>query len=50
MRSNAKRASAIRDTQGDAIDAANVMFPGVKPDIARVRHTSGGKPDQFRKG
>jgi len=50
MKPNADRASAIRDTQSDAIVAAKKMFPDVKPDVARVRHTSVGKPDQFRKG
>lgn len=49
LRPNAERASAIRDTQGAAIDAAKQMFPGVKPDIERVRHTKNGNPDQWRK-
>jgi len=49
MKPNAERASAIRDTQREAIAAAKEMFPDVKPDVARVRHTDVGKPDQFRK-
>ena len=46
---DAQRASLIRDTQGAAIDAARDMFPDVKPDVARVRHTKNGHPDQYRK-
>ena len=49
MKPNAERASAIRNTQAEAIAAAKEMFPDVKPDIARVRHTGQGSPDQFRK-
>jgi hypothetical protein len=49
LRPNAQRASAVRDTQGAAIDAAKQMFPDVKPDIERVRHTKSGQPDQWRK-
>ena len=48
-KTDAKRASAIRETQRDAIDAAKAMFPDIKPAVARVRQTGGGKPDQFRK-
>lgn len=50
MKANAKRASALCDTQGQAKRAAKQMFPDVKPDVARVRHTKKGVPDQFRKG
>ena len=50
LRANAERASAVRDTQGEAIAAAKRMFPDVKPDVARVRHTNQGHPDQYRKG
>ena len=49
LRPNAQRASAVRDTQGAAIHAAKQMFPDVKPDIERVRHTKNGHPDQWRK-
>jgi hypothetical protein len=38
-RANADRASRVYDTQAE-----------VKPDVARVRHTKNGNPDQFRKG
>lgn len=48
-RANAERASAVTDTQRAAIDEAKRMFPDVKPDIERVRHTKVGEPDQWRK-
>jgi hypothetical protein len=47
-RENAKRASAVAGTQAEAIAIGTNMNDGVKPHIARVRHTSKGKPDQFR--
>ena len=50
MKANAKRASALCDTQRDAEKEAKRMFPGMKPDVARVRHTKKGVPDKFRKG
>jgi hypothetical protein len=46
---NAKRASAVCETQADAIDRAREMNPGHSPDVERVRHTNRGKPDQWRK-
>jgi hypothetical protein len=49
MKANAKRASALCNTQREAERVAARMFPGIKPDIARVRFTKVGKPDQFRK-
>jgi hypothetical protein len=49
-RANADRASRVYDTQAEAIAGAKRMFPDVKPDVARVRHTKNGNPDQFRKG
>jgi len=49
MKPNAQRASAICDTQRDAIKKAKAMFPDTKPDIASVRNTFEGKPDHFRK-
>ncbi len=45
---HAKRASAITSTQAEAIAKAEKMFPGVKPDVERVRHTNKGKPDEWR--
>lgn len=50
MRPKAERASAVCDTQREAINMAKHMFPGVKPDVERVRHTKFGNPDQWRKG
>ena len=49
MRPNADRASAVADTQAKAIEIAREMNPGKSPDVERVRHTSKGKPDQWRK-
>jgi hypothetical protein len=46
---HSKRASATAETQKEAIEIAREMFPGVKPDVERVRHTSKGKPDKWRK-
>jgi len=48
-RSDAKRASAVCDTQADAIARARALNPGVAPAAARVRHTDHGHPDQWRK-
>lgn len=48
-RANADRASAIRDTQAEAIAVAREMNPGHSPDVERVKHTNRGKPDQWRK-
>jgi hypothetical protein len=48
-RRGSERASAIASTQAKAIKVAEKMFPGVKPDVERVRYTSKGKPDQWRK-
>ncbi|HET9342922.1 MAG TPA: DUF2188 domain-containing protein [Candidatus Eremiobacteraceae bacterium] len=48
-RANAERASAIRDTQAEAIEVAREMNPGHSPDVERVKHTNRGKPDQWRK-
>lgn len=48
-REGADRASAVESTQARAIAQARDMFPGVAPDVERVRHTSIGKPDQWRK-
>jgi uncharacterized protein DUF2188 len=47
-RPGSDRASAILPTQAEAIDKARELSPGTAPDIERVRHTSGGKPDQWR--
>ncbi len=46
---NAERASAVADTQAEAIAIARKMNPGEPPLVERVRYTSRGKPDQWRK-
>lgn len=46
---NSKRASAVAPTQAEAIAKAQELFPGVRPDVERVRHTNKGKPDRWRK-
>jgi len=46
---HSERASATAKTQEEAIEIAREMFPGVRPDVERVRHTNKGKPDQWRK-
>jgi hypothetical protein len=45
----AERASATARTQAEAIALARELQPGTAPDVSRVRHTSRGKPDQWRK-
>lgn len=40
---------AVKPTQQQAEQAAQRLFPSVKPDIERVRHTQVGHPDQWRK-
>lgn len=49
MRPDADRASAVTDTQAEAIEIAREMNPGKSPDVERVRHTDEGKPDQWRR-
>ncbi len=48
MTKGAERASAVADTQGEALKVAQKMYPDSAPDIERVRRTSKGKPDQWR--
>lgn len=48
-RANAGRASAVCDTQAEAIAVARELNPGHSPDVERVKHTNRGKPDQWRK-
>lgn len=48
-KANAKRASSIHSNQAEAIAAAKEQNPDAKPHVARVRHTSKGHPDQFRR-
>jgi pyridoxine/pyridoxamine 5'-phosphate oxidase len=48
-RPNAERASATASTQAEAIQIARRINPDAAPHVERVRHTSKGKPDQWRK-
>jgi hypothetical protein len=50
VKPDAERASAILPTQAGAIERAREISPNTRPDVERVRHTSEGKPDQWRKG
>jgi Uncharacterized protein conserved in bacteria (DUF2188) len=43
-----ERASAVCRTQAEAIARAKELS-GVPPLVERVRHTSGGNPDKWRK-
>lgn len=45
---HSERASAVAKTQTEAIKIAKKMFPDIKPDVERVRHTNKGKPDKWR--
>ena len=46
---NSERASAVLPTQAEAIQRARDLSPNTSPLVERVRHTSKGKPDQWRK-
>jgi len=48
-RANAERASAVLPTQAKAIERARELSPGVSPHVERVRHTTVGSPDKWRK-
>ena len=48
-RPNSLRASAAFRTQADAIERAKRMNPDIAPLVERVRYTSVGRPDQWRK-
>lgn len=48
-RPGAERASAVEPTQEKAIERARELNPGVAPHVERVRHTSRGTPDKWRK-
>jgi hypothetical protein len=39
---------AVAPTQKQAEEKAAKLYPGVHPDIERVRHTDKGGPDQWR--
>ena len=44
-----ERASAVESTQAAAIERARELNPGAAVHVERVRHTSGGKPDKWRR-
>ena len=48
-RPSAQRASAVAPTQAEAIEIAREMNPGTAPLVERVRNTSGGHRDKWRK-
>ena len=48
-RANSERASDVLPTQSQAIDRAKELSPGSRPHVERVRNTSQGSPDQWRK-
>lgn len=48
-RPNAQRASAVRDTQKEAIETARQMDPDAAIHVERVRYTNVGSPDKWRK-
>jgi hypothetical protein len=48
-KANSERASAVFPTQAEAIERARELNDGVAPLVERVRHTTGGKPDKWRK-
>ena len=43
------RASALSPTQREAIERAKTFNPSGKPDVERVRNTSAGTRDKWRK-
>jgi hypothetical protein len=46
---NSERASAVLPTQAEAIERAKELNPSAPPLVERVRHTTVGRPDQWRK-
>lgn len=48
-RPNSERASAVAETQKEAIQIARRMNPNVAPHVERVRDTSKGGRDKWRK-
>jgi hypothetical protein len=47
-RPDSKKASDVQDTQAEAIESARELEPDAAIHVERVRHTSKGKPDQWR--
>jgi hypothetical protein len=48
-RPDSKRASDVQGTQAEAIDSARKLEPGAAIHVERVKTTSKGKPDKWRK-
>jgi Uncharacterized protein conserved in bacteria (DUF2188) len=48
-RPDSKRASDVQDTQAKAIDSARELEPGAAIHVERVRNTSKGTPDKWRR-
>lgn len=48
-KAGADRASAIEPTQAEAIQRARELNPGAAPHVERVRDTSAGGRDKWRK-
>jgi hypothetical protein len=48
-RANSDRASDVRPTQHEAIERAKELTPGTTPHVERVRQTSKGSPDKWRR-
>jgi uncharacterized protein YdaT len=48
-RANSERASAVAPTQREAIERARELNNGIAPHVERVRNTTGGSPDKWRK-
>ena len=48
-KADSQRASAVAPTQKEAIEIARNMNPGVAPHVERVRNTSEGGRDKWRK-
>jgi len=48
-RAGSERASAVAPTQSQAIERAQELAPGAGIHVERVRHTTAGSPDQWRK-
>ncbi|MDD2466772.1 MAG: DUF2188 domain-containing protein [Desulfobulbus sp.] len=46
---NSERASAVAPTQAQAIERARELNPEAAVHVERVRNTSGGNPDKWRK-
>jgi len=46
---NSERASDVLPTQAKAIERAKELSPGASPLVERVRNTTSGKPDKWRK-